>query len=85
MSVPSAKVEQFLREQRPATPFVVIDLDLVEERYHQLAEAIPGAVMVSTDGFGLLSDTVHYDTSGQLKLGRAMAEAARKIQGNGNH
>jgi hypothetical protein len=47
-------------------------------------EAIHGAIMVSTDGFGLLSDTVHYDTSGQLKLGRAMAEAARKIQGNGN-
>jgi len=40
----SAKVEQFLREQQPATPFVVIDLDLVEDRYHQLAEAIPGSV-----------------------------------------
>ena len=44
MSELSAKVEQFLREQQPPTPFVVIDLDLVEERYHQLAEAIPGAV-----------------------------------------
>jgi ornithine decarboxylase len=40
----SAKVELFLREQQPPTPFVVIDLDLVEERYHQLAEAIPSAV-----------------------------------------
>jgi len=40
----SAKVELFLRDQQPPTPFVVIDLDLVEERYHQLAEAIPSAV-----------------------------------------
>ena len=44
MSELSAKVEQFLREQQPPTPFVVIDLDLVEERYHQLAQAIPSAV-----------------------------------------
>ena len=44
MSELSVKVEQFLREQQPPTPFVVIDLDLVEERYHQLAEAIPSAV-----------------------------------------
>ena len=40
----SAKVEQFLREQHPPTPFVVIDLDHVEDRYHQLAKAIPGAI-----------------------------------------
>lgn len=40
----SAKVEQFLREQQPPTPFVVIDLDHVEDRYHQLAKAIPGAI-----------------------------------------
>ncbi len=44
MSEPSAKIEQFLREQRPPTPFVVIDVDLVEARYHQLARAIPGSV-----------------------------------------
>lgn len=45
-------------------------------------EAIPGAIMVSTDGFGLLPDTVHYDTAGQLRLGRVMAEAMRKILAN---
>jgi hypothetical protein len=39
------------------------------------AEAIPGAVMVSTDGIGLLPDTVHYDTQGQLRLGREFARA----------
>ena len=44
MSELSAKVERFLREQQPTTPFVVVDLDLVEDRYHQLAEAIPSAI-----------------------------------------
>jgi len=39
--------------------------------------AIPLARMVSTDGFGLLPDTVHYDAAGQLALGRAFAEALR--------
>jgi len=43
----------------------------------------PGAIayvkMVSTDGFGLLPDTVHYDASGQLRLGKAMAEAIRQL------
>lgn len=46
-------------------------------------EAIPGAIMVSTDGLGLLSDTVHYDTTGQLRLGRAMADAMRKADSHG--
>ena len=46
-------------------------------------ESISGAFMVPTDGFGLLSDTVHYDTAGQLRLGRAMAEAMLKAQGKG--
>lgn len=38
-------------------------------------EAIPHARMVSTDGLGLLADTVHYNTDGQLRLGRAFASA----------
>lgn len=43
------------------------------------AEAIPQARMVSTDGFGLLADTVHYDAAGQLALGRAFAAALESI------
>jgi hypothetical protein len=35
--------------------------------------AQPGVRMVSTDGFGLLPDTVHYNAEGQLRLGRAFA------------
>ena len=43
-------------------------------------EAIPGARMVSTDGFGLLADTVHSDAAGQVALGRALAEALMAIK-----
>lgn len=42
-------------------------------------EAIAGARMVSTDGFPLLPDNVHYNTEGQLRLGRAMADAMRGL------
>jgi hypothetical protein len=37
--------------------------------------AQPGVRMVSTDGFGLLPDTVHYNADGQLRLGKAFASA----------
>lgn len=42
-------------------------------------QAIPGCRMVTTDGFGLLPDTVHYDAAGQLALGQAFAEALREL------
>ena len=42
-------------------------------------EAIPHARMVPTDGLGLLPDTVHYNTDGQLRLGRAFAAALQAI------
>lgn len=43
-------------------------------------ESVANAKMVSTDGFGLLRDTVHYDSSGQLRLGRAFANAILGLQ-----
>jgi len=46
-------------------------------------EAIAGARMVSTDGFLLLPDKVHYNTEGQLRLGRAMAAAMRGLADGG--
>lgn len=46
-------------------------------------EAIPLATMVPTDGFGLLPDTVHFDAAGQLRLGRAFAEALASLQAGG--
>ena len=39
------------------------------------ADAIPGVKMVSTDGFPLKPDTVHYTAPGLAKLGRAFAAA----------
>ncbi len=44
-------------------------------------EAIPLCRMVSTDGFSLLRDTVHYDAAGQLALGHAFAAALQMIEG----
>jgi hypothetical protein len=38
-------------------------------------QAQPGLRMVSTDGYSLLPDTVHYDSAGQLRLGRAFGAA----------
>ncbi len=43
-------------------------------------EAIERAVMVSTDGFGMSGDTVHYNTAGQLQLGRALAKALKGLE-----
>ncbi|CAB4881344.1 unannotated protein [freshwater metagenome] len=40
---PSAKIDAFLRDNLAPTPFVVVDVDLVEERYVQLINAIPEA------------------------------------------
>ncbi len=40
---PSAKLEAFLRDERPATPFVVVDVDVVQQRYEQLRSALPDA------------------------------------------
>jgi len=42
-------------------------------------EALSRARMVSTDGFGLLPDTVHYDAAGQVALGRSFADALQAI------
>jgi len=40
---PSSKIDTFLRESDAPTPYVVVDVDLVEERYLQLVEVIPSA------------------------------------------
>jgi ornithine decarboxylase len=40
---PPARIEEFLRSERPETPFVVIDLDVVRTRYEQFVHALPDA------------------------------------------
>lgn len=42
-------------------------------------EALSRTRMVSTDGFGLMGDTVHYDAAGQLRLGKAFAAAMKEL------
>jgi ornithine decarboxylase len=37
------RVARFLATQRPATPCLVVDLAVVAQRYHELADALPGA------------------------------------------
>ncbi|HEY0833919.1 MAG TPA: type III PLP-dependent enzyme [Azospirillum sp.] len=37
------KIARFLEERRPQTPCLVLDLDVVERNYHDLAEALPDA------------------------------------------
>lgn len=39
----TARISRFLAEQRPATPCLVVDLDVVAESYRCLAEALPAA------------------------------------------
>ncbi|WP_309711655.1 sulfatase-like hydrolase/transferase [Armatimonas sp.] len=43
-------------------------------------EAMKNTRMVSTDGFSLMPDTVHYDATGQLALGKAFAAAMAKLR-----
>src|SRR3954464_13086769 len=37
------KIDRFLAEQRPATPFLVVDLDVVGDNYRRLRRAVPRA------------------------------------------
>ncbi|MGE5537738.1 MAG: type III PLP-dependent enzyme [Gemmatimonas sp.] len=37
------KIDRFLAEQSPATPFLVVDLDVVGDNYRRLRAAVPGA------------------------------------------
>ena len=37
------RLDQFLAEKNPPTPFLVLDLDVVRARYQALREALPGA------------------------------------------
>ena len=37
------KIQRFLAARRPPTPCLVVDLDIVEENYRRLAEALPAA------------------------------------------
>ena len=37
------KIDRFLAEQHPPTPFLVVDTDIVADNYKRLRSAVPGA------------------------------------------
>ena len=39
----SKKIQKFLRESRPDTPCLVVDLDIISNRYADLVQALQGA------------------------------------------
>ena len=41
--VPSAKIREFLRDESVETPFLVVDLDVVESRYRTLSATLSPA------------------------------------------
>jgi ornithine decarboxylase len=42
--MPTAKLDRFLAESSRATPFLVVDLDVIAERYRRLAAAVPARI-----------------------------------------
>ena len=72
-------------------PFIFGQVDLPPDRYPATAQVraaqqaaaplISGAVMVSTEGLAKRPDDLHYDTAGQLELGRRFARAYIEMQG----
>lgn len=42
---PSEQVERFLVDEAPPTPFVIMDLDVIRQRYLELAKALPDATV----------------------------------------
>ena len=95
---PSEKIAQFLErldrgEHSVPTPFVVIDVDLVEERYHQLVGAVPAATVyyaVKANPATPLLERLHalgsaFDVASPAEIDRCLAvgvDPARISYGN---
>jgi len=43
----TARLDRFLAEHRPPTPFIVVDLDVVRARYDVLRRALPSAESIT--------------------------------------
>ena len=67
-------LERFTHRKEIRTQMAACDAD------SKKPEAMTATKMVSTDGFSLLPDTVHYDADGQLRLGKAFAAAMKTLQ-----
>lgn len=55
----------------------------VREAQAAAARSIAGATMISTEGISKRADDLHYDSAGQLELGRRFARAYLEIAGRG--
>ena len=89
----SSRIERFLSEEDPATPCLVIDLDVVEERYRSLAAALPDAevyyAVKANPSPGLLARLAalgsRFDVASPAEIGLCMAagvDPARISYGN---
>ena len=45
LGAPTARLDRFLSEVHPPTPFIVLDLDIVRARYAALRQALPEAAI----------------------------------------
>jgi ornithine decarboxylase len=80
-TLPSEKLARFLDRRDLATPFVVIDVDLVEQRYHQLVAELPQAsvyyAVKANPAMGLL-ERLHtvgsaFDVASPAEIDRCLA------------
>jgi hypothetical protein len=55
------------------TPWVFDQTPIVQQAQETVAREDPNVFIVNTDKFSTLPDNTHFDTKGQLKLGRKMA------------
>jgi hypothetical protein len=54
-------------------------VDEVQRAQAAVAQRLEGVVLVSTEGLAKWPDELHYNTAGQLELGRRFAEAYFQI------
>lgn len=89
----TSKIKQFLAERRPATPCLVVDLDVVAEKYRRISESFPGATVsyaVKANPAGEILETLfglgsHFDAASLYEIEMCLAVGAtpaRIIYGN---
>ena len=79
-----ARVRQDL--ERPELPFLFGRInnkgnlvELVRKAQEETPANVPGTAMIDCDGLSKKSDNLHYDTEGQLEMGRLFAAAYLKL------
>jgi hypothetical protein len=54
--------------------------EIVREAQRKVTEIIAGTYLVSTEGLTTLEDNIHYDSKGQIELGRRFAKALLALE-----